>query len=329
MKYETSLLLLVACLCSGFFTSCTDNSVSGLDASPWVQTSATGSYYSASCFAVSTPDLFVGTGGSGVFFSSDNGVRWFELIDVEYRPQVVFDVVVKPNSAGGLDLFAATYQYGVLLWTNTGTGWNAGTGWNTVNTGLRATHYVFALAVSDTNLFASTDSGVFLSTNNGTSWTEVTNGLTNTYVFDLFVSGANLFASTGDGLFLSTDQGTTWTVVNGSANLFATAFAVSPEGTNLFAGIDGGGIFLSTNNGTSWTEVNNGLTSLSVSDLAVSGASLFAGTLDGGVFLSSNNGTSWTTVNSGLTNSNVQALTVSGTNLYAGVGDGSIWRHPL
>ena len=40
-----------------------------------------------------------------------------------------------------------------------------------------------SLAVSGTNLFAGTDGGgVFLSTNNGTSWTAVNTGLTNTDV---------------------------------------------------------------------------------------------------------------------------------------------------
>ena len=40
-----------------------------------------------------------------------------------------------------------------------------------------------ALAVSGTNLFAGTyGGGVFLSTNNGTNWTAVNNGLTNSNV---------------------------------------------------------------------------------------------------------------------------------------------------
>ncbi len=59
---------------------------------------------------------------------------------------------------------------------------------------------VGCFAVSGTNLFAGTDySGVFLSTNNGTSWTEVNSGLTNTYVRALAVSGTNLFAGTPGG----------------------------------------------------------------------------------------------------------------------------------
>lgn len=62
--------------------------------------------------------------------------------------------------------------------------------------------YVYSLAVSGTNLFAGTyGGGVFLSTNNGTSWTEVNSGLTNTYVWSLAVSGTNLFAGTLGAVF--------------------------------------------------------------------------------------------------------------------------------
>ncbi len=121
-----------------------------------------------------------------------------------------------------------------------------------------------------------TGGGVFLSTNNGTSWTVVNSGLTNTYVRALTVSGTNLFAGTNGGVFLSTNNGTSWTAVNsGLPNTYVYALTVS--GTNLFAGT-GGGVFLSTNNGTSWTAVNSGLPNTYVFSLTVSGTNLFAGT---------------------------------------------------
>jgi hypothetical protein len=84
--------------------------------------------------------------------------------------------------------------------------------------------------------------GVFLSTNNGTSWTAVNNGLTNTFVRALAVSGTNLFAGTveGGGVFLSTNNGTSWTAT-GLTNRDVMAFAIS--GTNLFAGTWGGGVW--------------------------------------------------------------------------------------
>jgi hypothetical protein len=61
---------------------------------------------------------------------------------------------------------------------------------------------VRALAISDTNLFAGTDGGgVFHSTNNGISWTEVNTGLTNFIVNALLVHGTNLFAGTDNGVW--------------------------------------------------------------------------------------------------------------------------------
>ena len=141
---------------------------------------------------------------------------------------------------------------------------------------------VKCFAVSGTNLFAGTYSdGIFLSTNNGTSWTEVNSGLTNISVYALAVSGTNLFAGTdGDGVFLSTNNGSNW-INSDLTSTYVRALAVS--GTNLFAG-SWGGVFLSTNNGTSWTEVNSGLTNKDVRALAVSGTNLFAGTWNSGVW---------------------------------------------
>ena len=184
-------------------------------------------------------------------------------------------------------------------------------------------------AVSGTNLFAGASvgyGGVYLSTNNGTSWTPVNSGLTNMTVNTLAVIGTNLFAGTGGGVFLSTNNGASWTQVNsGLTNTIVLSLAINPNGTggtNLFAGTSYGGVFLSTNNGTSWTAVNSGLTNTVVKSLVVNGTNLFAGTSYGGVFLSTNNGTSWTPVNSGLTNMIVNAFTTSGTNLYTGTDAG-------
>ncbi len=178
------------------------------------------------------------------------------------------------------------------------------------------------IAFSGTNIFAGTTDfgGVFLSSNNGTSWTTVNNGLTSVLVNAFGFSGTNIFAGTqGGGVFLSPNNGASWTAVNNGLTDYTVA-VVAVSGTNIFAGTYGG-VFLSVNNGTSWTAVNNGLTTQYVNTLTVSGTKLFAGTT-GGVFLSANNGTSWTAVNNGLTNTSVYKLAVSGTNLFAGTYGG-------
>jgi hypothetical protein len=100
-----------------------------------------------------------------------------------------------------------------------------------------------SLAVSGSTIFAGTDAGVFLSTNNGTSWTPVNSGLT------------------GDALDIR---------------------SLEVSGSTIFAGTDTG-VFLSTNNGNSWTPVDSGLTGygLDVYSFVVSGSTIFAGTYDG------------------------------------------------
>ena len=72
------------------------------------------------------------------------------------------------------------------------------------------------MTINGSNVFAgSDDHGVFLSSNNGASWSAVNNGLTNLHMYSFAVSGTNIFAGTsGGGIFLSTNNGTSWTAVN-------------------------------------------------------------------------------------------------------------------
>jgi hypothetical protein len=169
---------------------------------------------------------------------------------------------------------------------------------------------------------------VFLSTNNGTSWSAINTGLTENIIYAILSSGANLFAgSANGGVFLSTNNGAGWTAFNnGLTNTSIQTLAVS--GSNLFTGTYNGGVFLSTNNGTSWSAVNTGLTNTNVFSLVFSGTNLFAGTRLG-IFHSSNNGALWQEVSTGLTNTYINILSVSGTNLFAGTWGSGVWKRPL
>ncbi|MGA9408552.1 MAG: PQQ-binding-like beta-propeller repeat protein, partial [Bacteroidota bacterium] len=186
----------------------------------------------------------------------------------------------------------------------------------------------YSLAVSGTNLFAGTEGGgIFLSSNNGISWTAVNTGLpSGTRIDALAINGINIFAGDGSGfqrgIYLSTNNGANWTAVNtGLLSKSISALAISD--TNIFAGT-GGGVFLSSNNGASWaaTHFGPGVTYA----LAVNGMNLFAAsnTTDGpAVYLSTNNGASWTVSNIGLAETSINTLAIDGTNLYAGTaGDG-------
>jgi pimeloyl-ACP methyl ester carboxylesterase len=264
------------------------------------------------CLAVSGTNLFAGTGGEGVFVSTNNGPSWTAV-----NAGLPRRFPVRALAVSGTNLFAGTDD-GVFLSTNGGASWSSAGLWR---------DNVNALAVSGTSIFAGTRGGVFFSTNNGARWTEVNTGLPRRpSVFALAVSGTNLFAGTVDGVFLSTNNGASWTAVNTGlpAPLYVLALAVS--GTSIFAAGESG-VFRSTNNGASWSAA--GLEEDVVRALVVSGTHVFAGTRGGGVLLSTNNGASWTVAGIGLEDGDVSALAVSGTHLFAGTNRRGVWRLPL
>jgi hypothetical protein len=168
-----------------------------------------------------------------------------------------------------------------------------------------------SLAVSGNNIYAGTmNNGVYLSTNNGTSWSQTS--LNNQYIYSLAVNGSNVYAGTyGNGVFLSTNNGTTWTQTT-LINKYVPSLLV--VGTYIYAGVYYDGVYLSTNNGATWTQTT--LNNRDVYSLAYSGTTLFAGTFLNGVYVSANNGSTWTQTT--LNNQSIQSLFVNGTNIFAG-----------
>jgi len=193
---------------------------------------------------------------------------------------------------------------------------------------------VTTLVASGNNIFAGTEPseysdryGVYLSTDNGNTWTQTS--LNNHNIRSFAISGNNILAGSDTNVYLSTNNGSTW-AQNSLNNLGAMCLAIS--GNNIFAGTYDrskleNGVYLSTNNGRSWT-----LTSLhhSANSIVISGDYIFAGTSNdygkdygNGVYLSTNNGETWR--QAGLNGLLVSSLVISGNNIFAGTDccDGS------
>src|SRR5262249_14316645 len=152
---------------------------------------------------------------------------------------------------------------------------------------------VRAFAVSGGTLFAGTGTGVFWTTDNGKTWVDANNGITNSNIRALLVSGATLYAAASTGPFVggrppavyrSTDQGRNWAQVAGNLPISergeVNALAVSGDSV-LVATVDG--VFRS-DGGQAWTPANNGLTNARTNALVQAGALLFAGTEGSGIF---------------------------------------------
>ena len=143
--------------------------------------------------AVVGKNLFAGTDGDGVFLSTNNGTSWTAINNGLTWPYVFSFAFIDTN------LFAGTMVGGVFLWNNNSHNWTA------VDSVIKETWSdVRALAVSGKNLFAGlwgSNNSVFLSTNNGTSWTKVDIGLQNVGVWSLATKDNYLFAGTDIGVW--------------------------------------------------------------------------------------------------------------------------------
>jgi photosystem II stability/assembly factor-like uncharacterized protein len=294
-------------------------------------------------------NIFAATRGSGVFLSTDDGTNW-TAVNNGFGTLSVYALAAIPDSGGtgNTNLFAGTRYGCVYLSTDNGSNWRLAQGGMANIGGSKDISYISTLAVSPAsgnrggrNLFAGTyERGLYLTTNNGTSWTAVNTGLTilNITALGVVPAGANtdstiLFAGSASKVFRSTNDGASWAVTPEFTNQGVEAFAVSPAdgetgAANLFAG-SRAGVFLSTNNGTSWKSVSAGLPQYSVCSMSTSGANLFAGTYSSGVYLSTDRGETWWPANHGLGTASIYALAVSGEYLFAGTIDGGIWRRSV
>ncbi|MCX6175418.1 MAG: T9SS type A sorting domain-containing protein [Ignavibacteriales bacterium] len=279
------------------------------------------------CIASSGTNIFIGAYSGGVYLSTDNGNNWSNA------SAGLNNTLINSIAVNNTNIYVGTYGGGVNRRST-----DNGAMWEPVLSGMESNKNIYSLATIGTNVFAGTESGgAFISTNNGSNWTQIINGLTDNRVYSFAVNGGNLYAGTYYGVFHTTNQGTNWTEVSNNLNINILALAIS--NSKIYAGTAGGGVYLSDDNGGGWTNVINGFTNqvhLTINALAVSGSNIYAGTVLGGVYLTINNGASWSQVNTGFPNSiTISSLAVIGSYLFAGSGGGSgggggiIWRRQL
>ena len=166
------------------------------------------------------------------------------------------------------------------------------------------------------NPVQNSSNGVFQSLNAGTTWTGLTQGLTDTPISALAVdtstSPRTLYAGTGKylfggesiasgSIFASTDGGLNWNKVfqvpNGQSQT-PTVFELAVDPTtpsNVYAGTTAG-VFESPDRGATWSAFNNGLSTTAVQAiraLVLDGGTQYAGAADG-LYKLSPGATAWT-----------------------------------
>jgi photosystem II stability/assembly factor-like uncharacterized protein len=195
--------------------------------------------------------LYAGTEYSGIFKTTNGGKTW-ALIYPNWidKPS---SIVVNPKTPKTLYI-GDEFHNGVLGSTNGGTTWTS-----------LLTTQVFSMALNTatpTTLFAGSGSvPLYESTNAGSTWSQVTNGLLGVSPTALFAIGTNaLIVDPNTSVYLSTDSGTSWTASapsgGGSFNtgvLYTSGSQTSALIRGAYAGTSLGYYLASIASPTSWT----------------------------------------------------------------------------
>jgi hypothetical protein len=240
-------------------------------------------------FAVSDSVLVAAT-DKGMFRSWDRG-NGFITTGRAADFKAVRTLAILPDSAGGSMLFAADRKLGLFRSRDKASNWTA------CNTGLD-NYDVSAIISRNTGagsriflgVQTGSGNGVYISTDNGSTWSPRNDGLNSTAVQSMAIGSdrqgaSHLYAGTVDGIYHSSDDGMKWDRVL-AGTWTHQSFAVFHQ--NVFFGNDSG-VFLSSDNGTVWTTANDGLSDRNVVSLVTGNDSsgvafLFAGTARSGVW---------------------------------------------
>ena len=219
--------------------------------------------------------LFAGTGGGGLYRSTDNSLTWTR-IQLPGPGTVVWNLSV----GSSMELLAAVFYGGVYQSTDSGSTWSRL--WQGLDDRVQS--------VARTPLgflLAGTNSGLFTSSDNGATWQHDTNTVPSAYIHSIVLSSNDyIFIACGNTVYRSTDLGLTWTNTGPEATAEVFCLAVSPY-EHVLAGTLGAGVFISSDYGDTWTQEITGLSNSTVRAIAVSSDGFaYAGTDTSGIFRS-------------------------------------------
>lgn len=199
----------------------------------------------------------------GVFRSTDGGRLWDERMAGMKEVHIVFTLTMDPTRP---QIFYAGTSGGAYRSLD-GTA-----SWQKVNNGLIPPEILdasLALGVSTIaidpqspdRVYAGTNNGLFMSTDQANGWTRIGQSLADQYISSLVIDPSNpsvLYAGGRSGVHKSTDQGRTWQAMNaGLETLNVRTIAMSPQDPQtLYLGTNGSGLYRSLDGARSWTRLH-------------------------------------------------------------------------
>ncbi|MFN3848045.1 MAG: 3-coathanger stack domain-containing protein [Spirosomataceae bacterium] len=295
--------------------------------------------------------IYVSSPGGGIWKTTNAGTTWTPLVDANSSYMNVYNLCLDPSNAN--TIYAAATGFGVIKSTDAGVTW-AATGTSTFSPLKVLVH-----PTNSNKVFVTSSSGIYESSNGGTSWTRRLAQRVEDIEFK--PDDANIMYSSGSSantttIHRSTDGGITWSAItSGITNSGRTLLGVSPNNADVVYAVQANGdafgrLYKSTDAGLTFTTTIVGdigagtnyfgydgttaggqagydmaiaVNPNDVNDLSIAGIVVWRSTNGGTSFTQA---TVWTWGNStGYNHADVHALEYIGNMLYSG-SDGGIFR---
>jgi photosystem II stability/assembly factor-like uncharacterized protein len=188
---------------------------------------------------------------------------------------------------------------------------------------------VISFAVINNSVFAGTETeGVFRSTDNGSNWTPVNNGISNYAIHWLSSCSGSLYAATGNGVNLSTNNGENWSRIS-PPSIGSLIFSVQAFSNKIIAS-SSNGVFISTDGGSNWNNISSGISGY-IYCFSFYNNVVYAGSSTTGVFKTTNDGLTWIQMSNELPPGKaVRTISFSDEKIFAAVyNSGGIYYIPL
>ena len=230
-----------------------------------------------------------------IYTSTDSGVTWVERTSSGKRP---WNYTIESSADGSKLVAAAATDYattpnipgGIYTSTDAGATWTAQTSigeqmWAGVAISADGTK----ISVAGNSIYVSGDSGATWtnrSPNNAGGWYRIVSSL----------NGTVIAAEQNSTIYISTNSGVSWT----ARAAFNSGFAMSNDGTKLFAGDYPGYLYTSTDSGVSWTQrTSAGSRNWRQFSSSSDGTKLVTFDNPGFIYTSIDSGVTWTAQSSG------------------------------
>jgi photosystem II stability/assembly factor-like uncharacterized protein len=278
--------------------------------STWSASTITGTPLRLSTSTLNSLNMYAGTvfssPGNSIYCSTNGGAAWSAVSSSNFPdttnvndlypstssslPDEVWLGGSDPNGAAeGSNPNSAADRRGVWLSTNQGTNWT-GENMGSYNVSSIGKSYV------SNYVYAGTASGkLFYTTNEGTSWAQLTgySGASSVHLVRTRTDSDRIYVASNIGLHVTTNDGSSWTAITpNSSDANILALAISPSSQLTMYATTANAVYKTTNAGSSWTEQDTGYGRMPVSSVAINGTSKYTSSKNypvAGYF----NGTSW------------------------------------